>query len=207
MRFDFRPLAGGAATVIAIMSATVLPAQAAVFYEDLPTNVDIVDHTMSRHGVGGPIIKNKLFYFGAIESQRSTIPRQTVFPQLASFVPTPETRAAFDYYKSLEKPFEQTNRASALTAKTDYQFASGDRLTLRYNRSGSTEENAVTTGAAVNPFGNAAVSNEGTEQDGIHNGNAQYTKLFSAATVNDLRFTGSAEVRPRLANSSLPLAP
>ncbi|MFN7646412.1 MAG: carboxypeptidase regulatory-like domain-containing protein [Acidobacteriota bacterium] len=156
-------------------------------------------------GVGGPIIKNKLFYFGAIESQRSTIPRQTVFPQLASFVPTPETRAAFDYYKSLEKPFEQTNRASALTAKTDYQFASGDRLTLRYNRSGSTEENAVTTGAAVNPFGNAAVSNEGTEQDGIHNGNAQYTKLFSAATVNDLRFTGSAEVRPRLANSSLPL--
>jgi hypothetical protein len=41
-----------------------------------------------------------------------------VFPQLASFVPTPDTRAAFDYYKSLEKPFEQTNRASALTGKT-----------------------------------------------------------------------------------------
>ena len=156
-------------------------------------------------GVGGPIIKNKLFYFGAIESQRSTIPRQTVFPQLASFVPTAETRAAFDYYKTLEKPFEQTNRATALTAKTDYQFASGDRVTLRYNNSRSTENNAVTTGAAVNPFGNAAVSNEGTEQDGIHNGNAQYTKLFSPTTVNDLRFTGSAEVRPRLANSALPL--
>ena len=156
-------------------------------------------------GVGGPIIKNRLFYFGAIESQRSSIPRQTVFPQLASFVPTADTRAAFDYYKTLEKPFEQTNRATALTAKTDYQFASGDRLTLRYNNSRSTENNAVTTGAAVNPFGNLAVSNEGTEQDGIHNGNAQYTKLFSATTVNDLRFTGSAEVRPRLANSSLPL--
>jgi hypothetical protein len=38
------------------MATTALPAQAAVFYEDLPTNVDIVDHTMSRHGVGGPII-------------------------------------------------------------------------------------------------------------------------------------------------------
>jgi hypothetical protein len=156
-------------------------------------------------GVGGPIIKNKLFYFGAIESQRSEIPRQTLFPQLASFAPTPETRVAYDYYKSLEQPFEQTNRATALTAKTDYQFASGDRLTLRYNNSRSTENNAVTTGAAVNPFSNVAVSNEGTEKDGIHNGNAQYTKLFSANTVNDLRFTGSAEVRPRLANSTLPL--
>lgn len=156
-------------------------------------------------GVGGPIIRNKLFYFGAIESQRSEIPRQTLFPQLASFAPSPDTRAAYDYYKSLEQPFNQTNRATAFTAKADYQFASGDRLTLRYNNSRSTEDNAVTTGAAVNPFSNAAVSNEGTEKDGIHNGNAQYTKLFSARTVNDLRFTGSAEFRPRLANSSLPL--
>ncbi len=156
-------------------------------------------------GVGGPIIRNKLFYFGAIESQRSEIPRQTLFPQLASFAPTPETRAAYDYYKSLEQPFKQTNRATALTVKTDYQLASSDRLTVRYNNSRSTEDNAVTTGAAVNPFSNAAISNEGTEKDGIHNGNAQFTKLISATTVNDLRFTGSAEVRPRLANSSLPL--
>jgi hypothetical protein len=56
MRFDCRRLASGAATAIAIMAITALPAQAAVFYENLPTNVDIVDHTESRHGVGGPII-------------------------------------------------------------------------------------------------------------------------------------------------------
>ncbi len=156
-------------------------------------------------GVGGPIVKNKLFYFGAIETQRSEIPRQTLFPQLTTFTPTPETRAAFDYYKSLEKPFNQTSRATALTSKADYQMANGDRLTFRYNFSRSSEDNAVTTGAAVNPFANAAVSNEGTEKDQINNGNAQYTKLFSANVVNDFRFTGSAELRPRLANSSLPL--
>lgn len=56
MRFDFRPLARGAATALAVMATTALPVQAAVFFEDLPTNVDIVDHTMSRHGVGGPIL-------------------------------------------------------------------------------------------------------------------------------------------------------
>ncbi len=155
-------------------------------------------------GFGGPVIKNKLFYFGAIESQNSNVPRQTVFAQLASFTPTADTRVAYEYYKSLEKPFTQTNRATGMTFKSDYQMNNGDRLTFRYNRSFSTEVNAVSVGGAVNPFTNSAESNEGTEKDGIHNGTMQYTKLFSANMVNDFRFTGSAEVRPRLANTDSP---
>jgi len=155
-------------------------------------------------GIGGPIVKNKLFYFGAIESQNSDVPRQTVFAQLANFTPTADTRAAYDYYKSLEKPFTQTNRATGLTVKSDYQMVNGDRLTFRYNHSRSNEVNAVSVGGAVNPFTNSAESNEGIEKDGIHNGAMQYTKLFSASILNDFRFTGSAEERPRLANTESP---
>ncbi len=155
-------------------------------------------------GIGGPIVKNKLFYFGAIESQSSNIPRQTVFAQLANFTPTADTRVAYDYYKSLEKPFTQTNRATGLTSKADYQMGNGDRLTFRYNHSRSNEVNAVSVGGAVNPFTNSAESNEGIEKDGIHNGAVQYTKLISATTLNDFRFTGSAEERPRLANVEAP---
>lgn len=155
-------------------------------------------------GIGGPIVKNKLFYFGAIESQSSNVPRQTLFPQLASFTPTADTRVAYDYYKSLEKPFTQTNRATGLTTKADYQMNNGDRFTFRYNYSRSNEVNAVSVGGAVNPFTNSAESNEGIEKDGIHNGTMQYTKLFSSNMVNDFRFTGSAEERPRLANANSP---
>jgi hypothetical protein len=155
-------------------------------------------------GIGGPIVKNKLFYFGAIESQNSDVPRQTFFAQLANFTPTADTRVAYDFYKSLEKPFTQTNRATGLTTKADYQMANGDRFTFRYNHSRSNEVNAVSVGGAVNPFTNSAESNEGIEKDGIHNGTMQFTKLFSANMVNDFRFTGSAEERPRLANSSAP---
>jgi hypothetical protein len=155
-------------------------------------------------GIGGPIKTDKLFFFGAIEGQNSDIPRQTVFAQLNTFTPTAETRTAYDYYRSLEKPFTQTNRAFALTAKADYQFTNGDRLTFRYNFSDSEEKNAVTVGGAVNPFSNFTESNEGIEKDRIHNGMAQWTKLFSPTVLNDFRFTGSTEVRPRLANSAAP---
>jgi hypothetical protein len=155
-------------------------------------------------GIGGPIKRNKLFFFTAFEAQNSTIPRQTLFPALSTFTPAADQRAAFDYYKSLEKPFDQTNQAQALTTKADYQMENGDRLTFRYNFSRSSEVNAVTTGGAVNPIGNVALSNEGQEKDGIHNGMVQYTKLFSATVLNDFRFTGSAEERPRLANAASP---
>jgi len=156
-------------------------------------------------GIGGPIKADRLFYFVAAEGQNADTPRQVALTALNNFTPAADQRAAFDYLKSLEGPFKQTNRAAALTAKTDYQFGGGDRLTFRYNFSDSSENNAVTVGGAINPFTNSAVSNEGSELDRIHNGTVQFTKLISPSVVNDLRFTGSAEVRPRLSNSLQPL--
>ena len=156
-------------------------------------------------GIGGPIQRDRLFYFAAIESQQATTPRQVVFPQLANATAGADTQAALSYYRALEGPFEQTNRATALTTKADYQFTNGDRLTLRYNYSRSNEVNAVTVGGAINPYTSNAVSNEGIEKDSVHNGTVQFTKLLSANVVNDLRFTGSAEERPRIANVSAPL--
>jgi hypothetical protein len=155
-------------------------------------------------GVGGPIKKDRLFYFGAVETQQAKTPRQVVFPQLAAATSNADTQAALAFYRGLEGPFEQSNRATAMTSKADYQFTNGDRLTFRYNYSRSNEVNAVTVGGAINPYTNNAVSNEGTEKDSIHNGTLQYTKLLSSNMVNDFRFTGSAEERPRLANSLTP---
>ena len=156
-------------------------------------------------GIGGPIKRDRLFYFVAVESQKANTPRQVVFPQLANATSNADTSAALAFYRGLEGPFEQTNRASAMTTKADYQLRNGDRLTFRYNYSRSNEVNAVTVGGAINPFTNNAVSNEGTEKDSLHNGTLQYTKLLSSNLVNDLRFTGSAEERPRISNVNAPL--
>ncbi len=155
-------------------------------------------------GIGGPVKQNKLFWFAAAEGQNSDIPRQVVIPSLNGVAVSAANQAVINFLRSGEGPFIQTNRAYALTAKADYAFDKGHRLTMRYNFSDSNEVNAVTTGGAVNPITNNLVSNEGQEKNRIYNGTMQYTHIFSPTTVNDFRFTGSHELRPRLANSESP---
>jgi hypothetical protein len=155
-------------------------------------------------GVGGPIKQNKLFWFVAGEGQYAETPRRVVIPGLNVITPNAQTQDVVNFLRANEGDFLQTNRAYAVTAKTDYAFDKGHRLTLRYNFSDSNEVNAVTTGGAVNPFTNNLLSNEGIEKNKTNIGTMQYTHIFSPTVVNDFRFTGSYEERPRLANSETP---
>jgi hypothetical protein len=84
-------------------------------------------------------------------------------------------------------------------------MASGNRLALRYNFSNANSENGVNVGGALQPNSLDAVTNEGTEKNRTHTGTAQYTHLFSPTVVNDTKFSWSYELRPRLANSNIPL--
>ena len=162
--------------------------------------------TLQQYGgaAGGPAIKNRLFWFGAVEAQKADIPRKSVFPQLGNITASPLTQPVIDFFRSEQKDFVQDNNAVALLGRMDYQFAKGHRLTTRYTFSNSTENNAVTVGGATNPFSQFALSNEGTEKDRVHNGTLQYTHLISPSIVNDVKFSGSYELRPRLANSNAP---
>ncbi|HEY1340220.1 MAG TPA: hypothetical protein VGF59_22065, partial [Bryobacteraceae bacterium] len=155
-------------------------------------------------GVGGPFKHDKLFFFTSYEQQHAVQPRRVVFSSLIGFTPTAANKPAYDYYKSLEQPFDKTNNAGAGVIKGDYAFGSGSRLTLRYNRSGSEETNAVTVGGAIEAFTTNALSSEGVEQDRMHFGTADYTAVISASLVNDLKFSGSYETRPRLSNTQQP---
>lgn len=154
--------------------------------------------------VGGPIRRDRLFVFTSYEQQHAVQPRQVVFSSLVGFTPTAANKPAYDYYKSLEQGFDKTNNAGAGVIKGDYLLRGGSRLTLRYNRSGSEETNAVTVGGAVEAFTTNALSSEGVEQDRMHLGTAQYTAVLSPSMVNDFRFSGSYETRPRLSNSQQP---
>ncbi len=153
---------------------------------------------------GGAVKKNRLFWFGAYEGQNADTPRRVFFAPLATLAQTPGNAQALQFFRSQEGPFEQTNRAYATMGRMDYQFEKGHRLTARYNFSDSRENNALSVGGDLNPFSNSALSNEGAELNRIHNGAIQYTHLLSPTTVNDFRFIGSAELRPRLANANLP---
>lgn len=154
--------------------------------------------------VGGPIKRDKLFFFGAVERQDASQGRFVQFPQIIGRQVTDANREALEFFRSEERPFQQTNDALAFTAKADYQATKGHRLTLRYNFSDAEAINAVSVGGSLSPATNRAFSNDGIEKDRTHTVGGQYTHIFGPAVVNDLRFTLSAEERPRLSNSELP---
>lgn len=154
-------------------------------------------------GVGGALITDKLFWFTAAERQLSKLPRQVQFPTLASVTPTTQTAEAFNFYKSIEEGLNTTNDATSVNGRLDYQTSSGNRLTTRFNYSNANAENAITTGAPLQPIDTRARSGTGSEQDRTYTGVAQWTAILGPTMANDLRFSGTYEIRPRTANSSV----
>lgn len=154
--------------------------------------------------LGGPVIRDKMFFFGAIERQDFTTPRQVFFSRLVGITPTPETQEAFDFYKSLEEPFDQTNDATSFLIRTDNQFGLRHRLAIRYNFSDNNAENANATGDAITPLTRRALSTNGTEKDRTHTVVGQFTSTLSPTVINELRLQYSREERPRPANSFTP---
>ena len=158
----------------------------------------------SGGSAGGPIRRNRAFFFVALEHQSADTPREVEFPRLvgAARDSGPE---AFDLYKSLEEPFESTNDAWAFTPRADLHLGGTHTVALRYNVSSATALNTSTTGNPRQSRTNRALSNNGTEKDGIHYFTGQLTSLLAPAWINELRVTGSREERPRLNNSAAPL--
>ena len=155
-------------------------------------------------GAGGAIKKDKLFWFAAAERQISAVPRQVFFQSLAGQTPTSQTQEAISFYQSLAGPISSTNDATVASGRLDYQMRNGSRLTARFNFSDASAENAITTGAALPIVDTRALSGTGTEKDRTYTGIAQYTAILSPAVVNDFRFSGTYELRPRTSNSAVP---
>ncbi len=152
---------------------------------------------------GGAFKRDVAFWFFAIERQQSASPRYVEFPLLdvADRSRGPE---AYDYFQSLEEPFESTNDAVALTPRADYQFRDGSQFMVRYNYSYGEGVNAISIGDPKHPRTVKALSNNGTEQDSVHFLTGQLTSLLTPNLVNQLRLTVTREQRPRAGNSERP---
>jgi outer membrane receptor for ferrienterochelin and colicin len=158
--------------------------------------------------LGGPIKKDKMFFFGAYEQQKNKIPHLVQFSKLAGFTPTPSQTEAFTFYQGLQSngagvPYDQTNDALTGFGRLDIQPNTNHRLSISYHYSRNTGLNAVSTGDSLALITTRSLDNNGTEGDQTNNGTVSWTAIWSPHLVQETRVTHSLENRPRLANSTL----
>src|SRR2546423_1756702 len=155
--------------------------------------------------IGGPLKKDKLFYFVSYEQQRFRANRQVLFGALNSITRAPANQEAFDFFRSIEGPFVQTNDVFAGIARGDWQINNNHRASVRYSHSQNRAFNGNSTGEnTLDPTINRALSNNGTERDRTHIGVFNLISTFGSKTVNEVRGQYSREGRPRLANDFSP---
>jgi hypothetical protein len=137
--------------------------------------------------VGGPIKKDKLFYFFSYDGQRNT-QNEVLAPNIA---PTGAALTALAPYLA---PYITGQNTNVYMGKVDYNISPNDRLSVRYNASrytGVNEENASPT---------SALDHTGNDLVNTNNVSGWYTKVVGNATVWDLRFNYVGDSEPGLAN-------
>jgi hypothetical protein len=183
----------------------------APFFRDPANNnfrevVPAPTQTQAGGSFGGPVKKDKAFFFVSYEYQRVRNNREVFFDLIAdSALRTPATAEAFDFYKSLEEPFVATNDAHAVLGRFDYEISSNHRANIRYSYSRNEALNSNATGNALSTVTVSAVSNNGTEKDNTNTIIGQLASTFGSNIVNEVRTQYSREERPRLANVEAPL--
>ncbi|RMG02054.1 MAG: TonB-dependent receptor, partial [Acidobacteria bacterium] len=157
--------------------------------------------------IGGPFIKNKLFYFASYEQQRFRADRNVIF-SLGSITRSSANQEAYDYFKSLETGYQLTNDAVLGLGRIDWNINSANSINFRFSANRGVGRNSVSVGDAgvlFNPVINAALSNEGTERDRNYVFVSQFTSALSSTLFNEFRFQYARGERPREANALTPL--
>lgn len=151
--------------------------------------------------VGGPIVREKLFFFLAADLQEQAGPLGTSFLQDVSAVATPEFGGGF--LSDLAGSVNQRQDLRTALFKLDYQITSGTRGTSRVNYTRNETDN-FTGGRSQIFVGDAVSSNF---ENFVNEGPVflqTITHVFNPTTVNEARFAYSLERRDRINNGAGP---
>lgn len=154
-------------------------------------NPDFSQHQVGLT-VGGPIVKDRVFYFLAYDQQFFDQTKQVSASRFASAPLRQFLDTAFDGALAADYgPIARTNDAQALLAKLDFRLNERHSASLKYNYTNSEQVNGTFD---VDTWGRSA---NGIEQDYSHAINGSLTSLFSSSVSNEFRFQFSREDRPR----------
>ena len=148
--------------------------------------------------IGGPVMKNKIFFFFDYDGQRNNEPI-TVIPAAAA----PSDALSQQAFASLQKYFAAYPRSlnnDVYLGKVDFNLSDRQRLSVRYNGNRFTGVNYENSGStsAQGHTGNSSVSSD--------NVSGTHTFVLSSKSVLDSRFTFTRDNEPGAANSTDPEA-
>jgi len=146
--------------------------------------------------IGGPVVKNKLFFFFDYDGQRNQEPI-TVIPGVAA----PSDAASQAGLALVQQYFASYKRGlnnNVYLGKVDWNISNSQRLTVRYNANRFTGLNYENSGAtsALGHTGNASVTTD--------NISGTHTYVISPSTLLESRFTYTRDNEPGDANSTAP---
>ncbi|MBV9496915.1 MAG: TonB-dependent receptor, partial [Acidobacteria bacterium] len=144
--------------------------------------------TQAGFTLGGPITRDKLFYFAAFDFQKADSTKQTD--------PTRIEQRVVDALAALGSPAEngpidRSNDARVLLAKMDWNASAKHLFTLRYNYTWSEQKNGTFD---VDSWGRSA---NATEKDSSNAVTGSLISTLTSSVLNEFRFQGAKENRPR----------
>ncbi len=159
--------------------------------------VDLVRHIVGG-SVGGPLVTDRTFYFGAADIQRQSTPITVKFARPVAGVAVPEL--GIPDLGALEGQYPREENVTAILAKVDHMITSGHRLSVRGSFSRSDGNNIAGGGALLSqaPSNLETFRNQGLSIMASLSGSVG-TRLFLETKVQTSR-----ETRPREAQSNGP---
>jgi hypothetical protein len=151
---------------------------------------DKFDQSQAQAGftLGGPIKKDEIFYFVALDGQRGRSTRQTD--------PSRIEQRVVDFFASIGSPLvngpiDRTNDARVFLGKVDWQLSQKHLATLRYNYTWAEQQNGTFD---VDSWGRSA---NAIEADHSHAVTGSLISNLSSSMLNEFRFQLAREDRPR----------
>ncbi len=194
---------GGAINAVTKSGSNQFHGSAFEFYRDKGMNANTFTNNRSgirkqpyhfnQYGgsVGGPVVKDKLFFFGNYDGQRNT-QTQPIVPNIAP------TGAAFTALQQYLIPYQVGLNNYVFLGKADWNAGQADHFSFRFNGSRYTGTNFESNGLS------SAREHTGDNKVTTNNIAAAYTKVFGTSLVWDTRFNYVGDKEPGQANATGP---
>ncbi|MFN7962214.1 MAG: TonB-dependent receptor [Thermoanaerobaculia bacterium] len=153
--------------------------------------------------LGGPVARDKAFFFFSYDGQRNSIPNDISLDQNLAGLRLPtdaDTQAGLAKLRAKSDSWQRGQDQDVYLLKTDWNLAEGERLTARLNHQDFTGKNFENGGAtnAQEHTGDSLVKTDTL--------NASLTSVFGQSLFNEARGQYARDKEPGKANSDAPEA-